>query len=85
MSDKLEIAKNVIKENYAYAECGIFDCRNLVGDSMSTIYDEDGLQIEICYDYCYFEVFGLTDKEFEELEKYYDDLENEATKNEDTE
>jgi hypothetical protein len=82
MNDKLEIAKKVIKENYKDADCGIFDCRNLVGDSMTTIYDEDGLQIDICYWYSYFEVFGLTDKEFEELEKYYDGLENEATENE---
>lgn len=74
MKDKLEIAKSVIKENYKDADCGIFDCRNLVGDSMSTIYDEDGLQIDICYRYSYFEVFGLTDNEFAELEKYYEDL-----------
>ncbi len=74
MNNKLEIAKKVIKENYADAECGIFDCQNLVGDSMTTIYDEDGLQIDICYGYCYFEVFGLTDEEFAELEEYYEEL-----------
>lgn len=70
----LEIAKNVIKENYAYAKCGIFDCENIVGDSMTTIYDEDGLKIDICYDYYYFEVFGLTGNEFAELEEYYEEL-----------
>lgn len=74
MNDKLEIAKKVIKENYSYAECGIFDCENIVGDSMTTIYDEDGLQIDICYRYFYFEVFGLTDNEFAELEEYYEEL-----------
>ena len=74
MKDKLEIAKKVIKENYKDADCGIFDCRNLAGDSMTTIYDEDGLQIDICYGYSYFEVFGLTNKEFQELEKYYEEL-----------
>lgn len=82
MNGKLEIAKNIIKENYKNAQCGIFDCRNLVGDSTVTIYDEDGLQIDICYHWSYFEVFGLTDDEFKELEKYYDGLEKEVTENE---
>ena len=74
--NKLEIAKNIIEENYKYANCGIFDCENTVGDIMTTIYDEDGLHIYICYRWCYFEVFGLTSKEFEELEEYYEDLKN---------
>ena len=82
MNNKLEIAKKIIKENYKNANCGIFDCRNLVGDSMTTIYDEDGLQIDICYHWSYFEVFGLTDNEFTELESYYEELANEVTENE---
>lgn len=32
------------------------------------------LEIDVCYYYSYFEVFGLSDAEFEELEKYYDSL-----------
>ena len=72
---KLEKAKEVIKEYYDEARCGIFDSRNLVGDSMTNIYDEDGLCIDICYDYAYFEVFGLSTKEFVELENYYESLE----------
>lgn len=82
MNNKLEIAKKIIKENYKNANCGIFDCRNLIGDSMTTIYDEDGLQIDICYHWSYFEVFGLTDNEFTELESYYEELANEVTENE---
>ena len=74
MNGKLEIAKNIIKKNYEDAQCGIFDCRNIVGDSMTTIYDEDGLQIDICYRYSYFEVFGLTDEEFQELEGCYEEI-----------
>ena len=49
--------------------CGIFDCRNIVGDPMETIYDEMGVRIDICRDWEYFEVFGLTNKEFAEIEK----------------
>jgi len=70
----LEKAKEVIKEYYNEADCGIFDSRNLVGDSMTTIYEGEGLTIDICHYYSYFEVFGLSDAEFEELEGYYDSL-----------
>lgn len=68
---RLEKAKEIIKENFSLYDCGLFNTRNLVGDPMSTIYDEDGLTIDVCYRYSYFEVFGLTDEEFEELKKFY--------------
>lgn len=71
---KLEKAKEIIKENYEDGNCGIFSTRNWCGDPMATIFDEDGLTIDICYHYSYFEVFGLSDAEFKELEKYYEKL-----------
>lgn len=67
--NSLEKAKEIIKENYV--SCGIFDSRNVVGDPMCTIYSDGKLQIDVCYNYGYFEVFGLTDAEFKELKKYY--------------
>ena len=71
----LEIAKGIIKEYYSFAKCGIFNTRNLVGDDeMGRIYKSEGLTIDICYSYAYFEVFGLSNTEFRELEKYYDSL-----------
>jgi len=69
--NKLEKAKEIVKANYEDACCGIFDCRNIVGDIMSTIYEDEGLTIDICYGYAYFEVFGLSETEFAKLEKYY--------------
>lgn len=45
----------------------MFDTRNIVGDSMVTIYDEDGITVDYCHDYSYIEIFGLTDEEFEEV------------------
>lgn len=71
---KLDIAKQVIKEYYTEAQCGIFDCRNIVGDPMATIYDDGSLTIDICYYYSYFEVFGLTDIEFQKLVFFYNGL-----------
>ena len=69
-------AKQVIKEYYHEANCGLFDCRNDAGDPMTTIYSDDGLMIDICYYYSYFEIFGLSDDEFKELAKFYDSLED---------
>ena len=71
--NKLEKAKEVIKEHIKDATYGIFDCRNIAGDHMTNIYSENGLDIDICYGYAYFEVFGLTDDEFAQLETYYNE------------
>ena len=70
----LDTAKRIIKENYDNYDCGIFDCGNIVGDPMSTIYEDDSIEILGCYYYSYFEVFGLSDKDFEKLEEYYNSL-----------
>lgn len=71
---KLERAKNIIKDNIEDASCGLFNCGNLVGDVMVRLNDDADLIVKICYDYEYFEVFGLSDSEFTELEEYYDEL-----------
>lgn len=71
---KLEIAKKIIKENIKDAKYGIFFNRNTANDVMINIYAKDGVYIDICYDYNYFEVFGLTEEEFNELEDYYLEL-----------
>ena len=55
--NKLDKAKEIVKAHYEYACCGIFNSRNIVGDAMSTIYDDEELTIDICYGYAYFEVF----------------------------
>ena len=67
----LEKAKEIIKDNINVAQAGLFCTRNVVGDSMTNIYDNNGLCVDICYYYGYFEVFGLSDVEFSELYKYY--------------
>ena len=71
MQTNLETAKRVIEENFKEANCGIFNCRNWVGDQMVTVYDKAGLAIDICYNYEYFEVFGLSDEDSEELKEFY--------------
>ena len=71
---KLEKAKAIIKKYFKYGDCGIYDSRNIVGDQMINLYDDSDLAIDICYNYSYFEVFGLSNKEFAELCEYYNQL-----------
>lgn len=68
---KLEKAKEIIEANIKNAKYGIFNTRNLVWDVMDTIYHKDGLTVDICYGWEYFEVFGLSDDEFNELKRFY--------------
>ena len=41
---------------------------------METVYAGEGLIIDVCFFYEYFEVFGLSDGEFKKLEKFYEGL-----------
>lgn len=77
---KLDIAKRIIKEYYNEACCGIFASSNIVGDPMNSIYDDGELSIDICYYWSYFEVFGLSNDDFTELEKFYDSLDTAGRK-----
>lgn len=70
----LKKAKQVIKKHIKEATHGLFDCCNIMGDILQTIYERDTLRIDICYDYEYFEVFGLSKEDFIELMSYYDSL-----------
>ena len=62
---------------------GIFFSRNVVGDPMSNFFTDENTKISLdaCYPQCYFEVFGLTRAEQDEIEKYY--YEKLALKNKD--
>lgn len=78
MTKAVEKVKAVIADNIEDALYGIFDCRNIVGDPMETIYDENGVRIELCRNWGYFEVFGLSEQEFGEVESFYEDLVSKA-------
>lgn len=63
--NKIDKLKKFLQENYPNEQA--FNTRNLLADNMGTVYDEDGIIVDYCYDYSYIEIFGLTDKEFENL------------------
>lgn len=52
-------------------QCGIYNCRNTVGDEMTTIYSEpaEGVVVDACYPYDYIEVFGLSMDEFRDFRR----------------
>lgn len=74
----LDRAKKVIKQYIGFAMCGIFNTRNCAGDYMETICDDGDLTIDICYEWEYFEVFGLSMSEFQLLEDFYETLRKEV-------
>lgn len=72
MSVRTEKLKNVIR--YWFLPCGIFFSRNIVGDPMETVYQDDGVTVDACFDYEYLEVFGLNAEEEREITRFYNDL-----------
>lgn len=74
MSKEFEKVKKIIKEHFNEAPWGLFFCRNITGDEMTNLYYKNGIQIDICYNYQYFEVFGLGLVQQIVLKKYYDFL-----------
>lgn len=78
--DKLEKAKEIIKSNFNDYRSfigmsgGLFNTPNWVGDEMERLYDDDGLTVLASWSFGYFEVFGLSKSEFEELTVYYNNL-----------
>ena len=68
---KLDKAKEIIMKEICNVDCGIFNTRNIVGDRMEEIFNNAGLKTDISRLWKYFEVFGLSDDEFKEIEKCY--------------
>lgn len=69
--NRVDTAKAIISAMFPFAKCGIFSTPPVVGDKLTTIYEEDGLTICICYRWRYFKVWGLTREEFQQVEDYY--------------
>lgn len=79
--DALERAMNIIKENicddgHYPIDGGIFNTKSITfgdekPDAKCTLYKDDDIQVDVCYEAGYFEVFGLNEKEFEKLERHY--------------
>lgn len=69
----ITIIKAII-DLYENVDCGIYNTRNIVGDNMTNIYSDfkNGVVVDVCYPYGYFEIFGLDKEEWSEIKRYYD-------------
>ena len=68
---RIENLINFIKNNELEKKQTFFT-RNIVGDYMENIYNEDGIIVDICRGWDYLEIFGLTTKEKENLRTILD-------------
>lgn len=75
---ELEKVKEIIRKNFCFGDCGIYNTRNIVGDFMSNIFIGKYFKVDLCFYYSYFEIFGTNENEFNELKKYYGKLEEEV-------
>lgn len=75
-TEEFEKVKQTIKNLHKQARYGIFNTRNWCGDLTINIFQGEYFDIDICYQCEYFEVFGTTDKEWDELKRFYEELTN---------
>ena len=62
---KIDKLKKFLQENCPNMQA--FNTRNIAGDFTETVYNHDGIIVDWCDYYSYIEIFGLTNKEFEDL------------------
>ena len=63
--NKIDKLKKFLQENYPNIQA--FNTKNIVGDYMVEVYNEDGITVDYCEYWEYIEIFGLTEKQFESL------------------
>lgn len=69
MTERVKKCLDFLKSDMGYIPAsGVYDSRNTAGDHMTTIYDEDGITVDVCYNWDYIEVFGLSVPEFKDLQ-----------------
>lgn len=71
MKTRVEKLAEFLNEQFPYIAGGIFDCRNVVGDEMNTVYNQDGIQVDFCEYWDYLEIFGLNKEEWKTLNSLY--------------
>lgn len=65
-TERIEMLRDFILKN-GLDGMQTFDCRNCVGDHMETIYADDEIIIDACWDWGYLEIFGLAYEEYKSL------------------
>jgi len=66
MTERVEKFANFLRD-HNYNGVQAFNTRNITGDKLALLYNEDGIYAEYCTRRDYLEIFGLTEDEFLEL------------------
>lgn len=70
-AEELEKVKKIIEDNFSYGSCGIFDTRNIANDPMVNLFKGKYFELDICFEYQYFEFFGANLEETIEIYEFY--------------
>lgn len=73
----ISVIKDIILTNIWYVDGGCFYCRGTDESyPMDTIYEdkENGIKMDVCWAAGFFEIFGLTKEEEDDVNFYYDSL-----------
>lgn len=78
--DRLLVAMSIIESNIDRGYQGLYFTENLLGDTTKTIFKKDYLKVNLCVQYKYFEVFGLSLGDELTLHVFYKKLLDERSK-----
>lgn len=69
MTERVKKCLDFLKSDKGYIPAsGVYCLKSDCGDEMTTIYNEDGITVDVCYDWDYIEVLGLSTPEFLDLQ-----------------
>lgn len=52
-------------------DCGIFDCHSCTNDPLRNVYMTNDCSVDVCENYKYIDIVGLSKDDFEKIENYY--------------
>ncbi len=67
MAERVKRIKDFLNDVFEGRQPQIFTTKNIVGDFLVPIYEEDEVEIEYCPKWNYVEIFGLSEEEEKEL------------------
>lgn len=76
--NKINLIKSKIHP--CFDDCQVFFTRNIEGDEMTTLYEDDNIQIDKCFNYGYYEIFGLDYDEQTEIKEWFEELRDNFTR-----
>lgn len=68
MTERVKKCLDFLKSDKGYIPAsGVYNDHNTCGDETFRLYEQDGIVINVCYQWDYIEVLGLSVPEFDDL------------------